>query len=166
MLYLSQSHDRALKRAAIQQYPEECCGLLLGRIETGGDRRWVLAIRPLANQWQPALGVLNQGDGSDQPLDRRRRYWIDPQDLFQVHREARDRGWDVIGVYHSHPDHVAQPSERDRAMAWEGYSYPILSVQRGRVVDVQSWRLQEEGQFRGEPITVTDDIDIQDLELR
>ena len=166
MLQLTRSQYQHLTAHAAQQYPEECCGLLLGPMDGENNRRQVLEVRPVENQWRPDLGVLNGTPTQGQALDRRRRYWIDPKDLLKAQKDARDRHWQVIGVYHSHPDHPAIPSERDRAMAWTGYSYPIVSVQRGQVVDVQSWRLQEDGHFKLEPITVTVDTDREDLELR
>ena len=60
---------------------------------------------------------------------------------FAVEEDARTRGLDVLGVWHTHPDHPAHPSETDRAAAWEGWSYVIASVERGEVADVRSWRL-------------------------
>jgi proteasome lid subunit RPN8/RPN11 len=166
MLCLTDRQYHCLRMHAAQQYPEECCGLLLGPIDGESDLRQVLEVRPMENQWRPELGVLSGTTSPDEAVDRRRRYWIDPKDLLKAQKDARDRNWQVIGVYHSHPDHPAIPSERDRAMAWSGYSYPIVSVQSGQVVAVQSWRLQEDGHFKPEPITVTVDTDREDLELR
>jgi proteasome lid subunit RPN8/RPN11 len=158
-LILRRDQQQRIFQQAIATYPEECCGLLLGTIAATGDRRQVHEVRPLANQWSPDLGVLNQADDAGAVLDRRRRYWIDPKDLLKAQRDARDRGWVILGVYHSHPDHPAEPSARDRAVAWSDYSYPILSVRAGQVVDWQSWRLQPDHSFQEEPITVIPDTD-------
>ena len=71
------------------------------------------------------------------------RYELDPRDQLAAERAARDSGREVIGVWHTHPDHPATPSETDRAAAWSGWSYLILSVVRGELAELRSWRLDE-----------------------
>ncbi len=129
--------------------------MLLGVIDPSGDRT-VYEVRPLHNQWTPDQGELMGRTGAPD-LDRRRRYWVDPKDLLTAQGQARDRGWVIVGIYHSHPDHPAVPSECDRTLAWNGYSYPILSVRQGRGDDFQSWRLDENQQFQPEPIEIRSD---------
>jgi proteasome lid subunit RPN8/RPN11 len=69
------------------------------------------------------------------------RYELDPRTMLEADRDCRARGLEVVGVWHSHPDHPAEPSETDRAGAWEGWSYIIVSVARAAVGTMRSWRL-------------------------
>ena len=86
---------------------------------------------------------------------RHNRYVISPQSLLAAQREARASGLDIVGYYHSHPDHPARPSEFDREHAWPGTSYVIVSVSEGKAVDCRSWRLRDDRDgVRGrEPVT-------------
>lgn len=86
------------------------------------------------------------------------RFWIDPKDILRAQRQARDLGLAIVGVYHSHPDHEAVPSECDRAIAWSDYSYLIVAVHHGSATDVQSWTLDEHRQFRLERMGVSSPI--------
>jgi proteasome lid subunit RPN8/RPN11 len=108
------------------EYPQECCGLILGQ----GDR--IQSIEPMANVWQ----------GENHSL--RDRYAIDPEQMLRCMKAGRESGWEIIGIYHSHPDHPAVPSECDRLQAWPQYRYVILSVAQGQVVDVRTWILEDE----------------------
>jgi proteasome lid subunit RPN8/RPN11 len=74
----------------------------------------------------------------------RDRYEIDPADHLAAEDEARALGLEVVGVWHSHPDHPALPSETDRQRAWPGWSYVIVAVAEGQSVGLRSWRLQGE----------------------
>lgn len=114
-------------------YPEETCGLLLGRDEAGSCR--VIT--------QHAARNLNRERAAD-------RFELDPRDYLAAEQAAAVAGNAVVGVWHSHPDHPARPSETDRAMAWPGWSYLILSVTAGGVVDVRSWRLAGDSFFEEE----------------
>lgn len=115
-----------LRELACAGYPNEVCGLLLGRVE--GEQRRVEVVHPARN-----LNVERARD----------RYELDPRDQLAAEEAARAAGREVLGVWHTHPDHPAQPSETDRAAAWSGWSYLILSVVRGEVADLRSWRLDE-----------------------
>lgn len=143
---------QALQAHAQQTYPEECCGLLLGLTDVINDCAQVQEVRPVKNTWTAAVNPFAEGDRSIEAVSKRNRFWIDPQILLTAQRECRDRGWNVLGVYHSHPDHPAVPSERDRQLAWSGYSYPIVSVNTQQVREIQSWRLNDQGQFSAETI--------------
>ncbi len=116
-------------------YPHEACGLLVGRVD-GAGVEVVRAVR---------AGNLNRERAHE-------RYELDPADHMQTELAARAEGLDVVGVWHSHPDHQAVPSETDRAAAHAGWSYVILSVAPGGVSDVRSWRLRS-GRFREEAIS-------------
>ncbi len=119
-----------LKSMALAGYPLETCGLLLG-VQTA-HRVIVHKVRQARN--------LNTERAHD-------RFELDPRDMLAAEMDARKTGTEIIGIWHSHPDHPAEPSETDRQAAWEGWSYIILSVAKKRVVDVRSWRLTREKQF-------------------
>jgi len=130
---------------------------MLGKNEPDRDRRQVYELLPLQNQWTETVNPFAEQDSSrSEPSSKRSRYWVDPKDLLAAQRYSRDRGWIILGVYHSHPDHPAVPSERDRQLAWAEYSYPIASVASGKVVTIQSWRLNQAGQFESELIQLAD----------
>lgn len=108
-------------------YPEEGCGLLIGREHA--DRRDVLDVLPFENRHDET---------------RERRFLIAPEQFLAGEKAARAAGLDVIGIFHSHPDHPCRPSAFDLEHAWPYYSYVIVSVERGRVVETRSWRLRED----------------------
>jgi proteasome lid subunit RPN8/RPN11 len=122
-----------IRQHGAETYPEECCGALLGRdasSEGGGEKpREILELFPLVNR------------RVDSP---RKRFSVTPQDVIEADRTAQARGMDVVGWYHSHPDHPAKPSEYDREHAWPWYSYIIVSVQKGVPQEMTSWRLQDD----------------------
>ncbi|NJN32360.1 MAG: M67 family metallopeptidase [Synechococcales cyanobacterium RM1_1_8] len=153
MLYLSPAQFQTMADGAIAAYPQECCGLLLGQI-LADDHRQATEIRPVANAWTPELELEHQSHFSPGMIEAHSpqdRFAIDPRDLLKAQKEARAQGWQIIGIYHSHPDHPAVPSERDRQSAWPDYSYLILSVEGGAIADLQSWRLNNHNQFTPEP---------------
>lgn len=142
---------QTLKDQGEQTYAQECCGLLIGysSFEDGIWHRTVQTIKPTQNVWNEQTDLPNA-----EGLSTTRRYSIVPEELLRAQKVARTQGCDIIGVYHSHPDHPAVPSECDRKWAWPQYSYIILSVQQGIACDVRSWILDEHGQFQPEPLIV------------
>lgn len=109
-------------------YPHEIVGVLLG---ADGDPRCVAR----------AVQVPNVSEE-----DHKRRYFVDPLEYARIEREADARGEAVLGFYHTHPDHPARPSEEDRrwaVLSWPGYSFLILSVEKGRATVWTSWRIEE-----------------------
>jgi proteasome lid subunit RPN8/RPN11 len=129
MLRISQSGLETLRRFARQAYPEECCGVLLGRAEANANR--VLLVAPVAN-------IADSGRDS--------RYQIAPEELIRLQRTAREQGLSIVGFYHSHPEHAAQWSQSDLEQAyWTSCSYVIISVhaQDGHVTvqNTRSFRL-------------------------
>lgn len=153
VLILDPNTLHALRAHAERTYPEECCGLLLGRslAPAGEAARCLLDCVAADNAWDAeAAAVVASLRGEAEPTAKERRYWIDPQVMLQVQRQARDRGCDIIGVYHSHPDQAAVPSACDRDLAWPDYSYVIVAVAAGQAVDVRSWQLDEHHQFQAE----------------
>ena len=145
-----------IQNHAERTYPEECCGLLLGQVKRDSPEVKVLIeVWETANAWDSQLAETTETftpEESGRSLTKSRRYWIDPKDLLNAQRSARDRGLDIIGIYHSHPDHPAVPSECDRTLAWAGYSYMIVSVQQGTAQDTRSWQLNESHQFHAETL--------------
>lgn len=109
-------------------YPEEGAGLILGVLD--GERKQVRAILELANAREDSA--------------RHNRYLITPQDMLRGEQEAESLGLEILGVFHSHPDHPNLPSEYDREWAVPWYSYMITSVNAGQAIESRSWRLVED----------------------
>ncbi|WP_414528651.1 Mov34/MPN/PAD-1 family protein [Nodularia chucula] len=128
-------------------YPEECCGLILGYL--GRDGKTVIDIIPTENAWNTQA---EDFPGEYKVQTTRSRYAIAPQVMLQAQKTARERSLNIIGIYHSHPDNSATPSECDRLYAWEEYSYIIVSVQNGKATTVKSWTLDHHHQFQPESI--------------
>jgi proteasome lid subunit RPN8/RPN11 len=134
-----------------ETYPHECCGALLGRDSTAvpdisrgkgavASAREILQLFPLVNR------------RDDSP---RNRFSVTAQDVLEAEKAAREQGLEVVGWYHSHPDHPARPSEYDRDHAWPWYSYIIVSVQNGAPQDMTSWRLNDDrAEFSPEGIEI------------
>jgi proteasome lid subunit RPN8/RPN11 len=151
-----------IQKHAEQTYPEECCGILLGTInqqpnnQQKNGQKTLVEIVPTANAWSEAVAAELQDSQLIQPsrhpaeTARRDRYWIDPQDLLKAQQTGRDQGLQIIGIYHSHPDHPAVPSESDRILAWSSYSYLIVSVVQGKATETLCWCLNEQHQFEAE----------------
>ncbi|ASC69243.1 hypothetical protein XM38_001700 [Halomicronema hongdechloris C2206] len=155
-LVLTADHLHQMRSHGERMYPEECCGILVGQLLPDAGQRQLLELHPADNDWRPDVDVddgnPSGAQGESQHLSRTRRYWIDPRRLLQIQRYARDRNLAIIGIYHSHPDHDAVPSECDRTLAWPDYSYVIVSVHRGQAVDVRSWQLDETHHFQPDPL--------------
>lgn len=115
-------HDHAK-----EAYPEECAGLLVG-MDAGG-------MKIVVDVWKAE---------NTHEEERSRRFLIDPKVYMDLEEKARERDMDVLGIYHSHPDHPAEPSEYDRDHALPGWSYVIASVSKGGVQDMRSWVLKED----------------------
>ncbi|NEO84646.1 MAG: M67 family metallopeptidase [Spirulina sp. SIO3F2] len=122
-------------------YPEECCGLLLGQRDTMGNPQ-LEVVWPTHNTWDNVQQVdLAAIAGEERTGARSRNFAIAPVDLLQAQRIARGQSWDILGIYHSHPDYPAQPSDFDRAIAWEQYLYLIVSVRDGQIERGRMWQL-------------------------
>lgn len=128
MLNLSKSCRESIRAHGEDAFPEECCGAMLGRDREDGTREIVDVIA--------APNTVT--------AQRRRRYLLDPEVLLAAERTAHRRGLDLLGIYHSHPDHPSTPSETDKQHAWPFWSYVILSVRDGRDAGLQSWRLRDD----------------------
>jgi proteasome lid subunit RPN8/RPN11 len=126
MLKINKPAYASLRRHGEETYPHECCGVLLGRMEDDGTRLVTSVARA----------------GNTRTDSAHNRYNIDPKELIRIQREGRNRGEDIIGFYHSHPDHPAQWSQTDLAEAhWFGCSYVISSVEKGKALLTNSIEL-------------------------
>lgn len=122
-----------------QSYPDEGAGFVLGRVD-GQDRNGA--------QIYAAPNVREQAA-------RARRYLLEPQEMLKAEQSAAAAGLDVIGIFHSHPDHPSQPSEFDREWALPWFSYLITKVEKGKAVETRSWRLSDDrAQFSEEFISI------------
>lgn len=134
-------YEKILKHAK-DSYPHECCGALLGLAKTDGANKKVTRARPLTNT--------NKERAKD-------RYEIDPRELLTVEKEARGASLEVVGIYHSHPDHPARPSQFDRDRGWPDYSYIIVAVEGGEKTLVKSWSfIEEDDPFNEEELNIVD----------
>jgi proteasome lid subunit RPN8/RPN11 len=126
MLKLTQAEYAAIRRHGEETYPHECCGVLLGRTDDAGARIVTSTARC----------------GNTRTDSPQNRYNIDPGELVRIQRQGRERGEDIVGFYHSHPDHPAHWSRTDLAEAhWIGCSYVITSVEKGSAAITNSFEL-------------------------
>lgn len=131
-----------IKRQAQSEYPKECCGLLIGRIEDNGRTRVVAETYPVSNAWAESDTM-------------HRRMMITPQDYMRAERQFARQGLGVVGNYHSHPNHPAVPSEFDleNLAPWPTMSYIVVSVLDGRAGMLRSWELEaDRSRFNEEEI--------------
>ena len=144
MLKIPDSISQEIRRHGEETYPLECCGVLLGEVDLDvNERRVSLAIRC----------------GNMRTDSAHNRYLIDDKELLAAQKTARERGEDIVGFYHSHPDHPAQWSQTDFAEAhWIGCSYVITAVAKGKAEITNSFLLdgstEEDKKFVDEKIEV------------
>jgi len=129
MITMGSDQWDAIRRHGEADYPHECCGLLIGSFEATGCKV-ANEIFPISNAREDAA--------------KRNRFLIAPEDVMRGETHARKARRDVVGIYHSHPDHPAVPSTFDLEHAWPVYSYVIVSVRQGRAEDVCSWELRSD----------------------
>jgi proteasome lid subunit RPN8/RPN11 len=127
----------AIEAHGAEGYPDEICGVMLGTL---ADRA-VTEVRRARN-----IIVERSRD----------RYEIDPRDHIRIQREADAAGMDIVGYYHSHPDHPAQASRFDTERAWSGYVYVIVAIHGGNPVDANAFVAEQDGgPFRSEPFEIS-----------
>ncbi len=116
---------------AVSTYPEECCGLMF-RSSSNGDEgmKKVQRLERMKNAYEPS--------------ERYHRYTIDPKEFLEAEKRAEERGEEIVGIYHSHPNAPAKPSEFDRNHAWPNLSYIVVEVRNGQVLETKSWILRED----------------------
>jgi proteasome lid subunit RPN8/RPN11 len=143
MLRINFEDYEALRAHGEETYPNECCGVLLGKNVTGAGNHVQQIVRA----------------GNTRTDSAHNRYHIAPQELVKIQRQARNLGLDIVGFYHSHPDHPAQWSQTDFAEAhWLGCSYVITSIEQGKAATTNSFLLRGTGEddkkFEDEPIQI------------
>ena len=124
-------------------YPDECCGFIVGTL-TDPQNKTAETIIPCENQFDDN--------------EKFHRFLIRPEEMLKVQRNAARSGKDIIGFYHSHPDHRAIPSEYDREHALPVYSYVIASAVNGKTVETLCWTLDEESRFQSEEINIIEGL--------
>jgi proteasome lid subunit RPN8/RPN11 len=142
MLRITFNDYEAIRRHGEETYPHECCGVLLGSFSDGAR-----------------VVTSTARCGNTRTDSAHNRYNIDPRELVRIQREGRERGEDIVGFYHSHPDHPAQWSQTDFAEAhWIGCSYVITSVEKGKAAVTNSFDLtgtdEDNKKLVGEPIEI------------
>jgi proteasome lid subunit RPN8/RPN11 len=147
MLKLSEPIYNALRKHGEETYPHECCGVLLGRSVQNADNLDI-------NTVEDAVRA-----GNTRTDAAHNRYHIAPQELIKIQRQGRERGLDIVGFYHSHPDHPAQWSKTDFEEAhWLGCSYVITAVANGVAQQTNSFLLtgtnEDDKSFKDETIQV------------
>lgn len=128
MIVLPTGLRDAIAQQAQAEYPEECCGLMLGRLDD--ERKVVEELLPISNARESEA--------------RRNRYLIGPTEMLRGERQARLRGLDIVGIYHSHPDVPSVPSQFDLDHAWPTYSYVIVTSTSSATGLMRSWVLRDD----------------------
>ncbi|MEM1366847.1 MAG: M67 family metallopeptidase [Cyanobacteria bacterium P01_H01_bin.15] len=152
------AHMAFLRAYSAANYPDECCALILGK--SGEGTREVQEIYPVQNAWTEESATLWQ-DTELHPQAQKGtpgdRYAIKPAEMLNAQKYAREQGWGIIGIFHSHPNSSPKPSQLDSAIAWSEYVYVILSVMQGRAGSLAAWQLDKETQFQAvEILTIVD----------
>lgn len=127
MIQLEAQHQDEIRGHGERDYPDECCGLLFGRFAENGMK--------ICSETYPISNAREEEA-------KRNRFLIRPEELMRGEKEAAGKSLDVIGFYHSHPDHPAAPSQYDLEHAWPLYSYIVVSIDSGRAEDLRSWEMQ------------------------
>ena len=143
MIKLSAELRSEIERHAEREYPHECCGLLVGRIEDEGRTRIIHAAVPVANTFA------DEGE-------RHHRMSIEPLEYARAERRYAAEGLGVVGNYHSHPDHPAVPSQYDleHLAPWPTMSYIVVSVREGKAAGLRSWELEaDRSRFNEEEVS-------------
>lgn len=130
MIRLRDEHVAAIRAHGEATYPNECCGFLLGRSEDG--------VKIVAS----TRAAKNTRDDSP-----RNRYLVEPGEYHEAEQAAEAAGLELVGIYHSHPDHPARPSQFDRDHASPWFSYMIVAVHGGKAVDLTSWEVIDPDEF-------------------
>ena len=136
-LNISRELAERIGRHGAETFPHECCGALLGRDEASDGKAGGTPWREV----RELFPLVNRRDDSP-----RNRFAVTAEDVLEAEKAARKHGLEVVGWYHSHPDHPARPSQFDREHAWPWYSYIIVSVMSGEPADMTSWRLNDDRQ--------------------
>jgi len=147
VLVIGNAHEREIREHGARAYPNECCGAILG-VVSESDEKIVRALLPLSNR--------REGEAA------RTRFLVTAEDYRWAEQQARAQGLEILGFYHSHPDHPARPSEFDRDHAWPWYSYIVVRVAAGRAEEMTNWVLADDrSEFVPEDWTAPGSMDPQ-----
>ncbi len=138
-LILSPELRLQIQKEGEASYPNECCGILIGRDHTAPGPDGQATPRRVVDR-------LEAGRNTVESNEQYHRFSIDPLQQLKAERAAEAEGKAILGYYHSHPDHPARPSEYDRAHAWPFYSYVIVSIAKGKADAMTSWVLDDQSQ--------------------
>jgi proteasome lid subunit RPN8/RPN11 len=151
-LKMSTEVAQKIRQHGAETYPHECCGALLGRDEVEGDSTTAGGVQLPLREILALFPLVNRRD--DSPHNR---FSVTAEDVRDAEKAAREKKLDVVGWYHSHPDHPARPSQYDREHAWPWYSYVIVSVAGGKPEEMTSWRLSDDrSDYASEEIAIRD----------
>ncbi len=137
----------SIRQHGREAYPNECCGILVGKVKAKADDdgKEVMEAAKVSNlRTDPEKADRLLPRDSAELETERNRFLIDPKEQMGIEKDARERGLEVLGYYHSHPDHPARPSDYDRDHGWPWYSYVILNVSQGKPGEMTSWVLKED----------------------
>lgn len=155
MITFSAAVAQAIAAHAEATYPDECVGLLLGYLTDTHKR--VVAAYPVENRWEGQVTLAE----TDNAESRRDRFYLDPRDYLRADRAAQAQGLDVVGCYHSHPDHPAHPSGRDlvgaQGIGGSSFAFVIQRVDQGVATELKSWLLLDDtSAFEPEELIMAD----------
>ena len=140
MITIKQKLTDEIKLHGESEYPSECCGMLIGKLLPGGNKT-VEKLLPISN--------------AREEENRHNRFLITSEEMMRGELAARKHKLDIVGFYHSHPDHPAVPSDYDREHAWPTYSYIIVAVGEKKAGDFFSWELENDrSHFNAENLTI------------
>jgi proteasome lid subunit RPN8/RPN11 len=129
-IVLDQQMFEEMRAHAVSTYPEECCGLMFGSLSNDGGQKKVTRLRRMKNAFESS--------------ERYHRYTIDPKEFLNAEKEADEKGDEIIGIYHSHPNSSPRPSEFDRGHAWPTLSYIVIEVGEQKAGETKSWILKDD----------------------
>ena len=138
MILFEEEVLETMKKDALNNFPFECCGFLFGHVD--GETRFITSVLVTKNNSME---------------DQQRRFSISSEDYIHAENFAWENKLTLLGIYHSHPNHPAVPSEHDRQAAQPFFSYVIISVMDNHISGLRSWRLNDEPQFEEEQIDHT-----------
>ncbi len=151
ILKVELKHLTAIKQHSLDCYPHECCGLLVGKINQ--NEKILVKVIATKNDWENQQHLFS--DFVTKPhRNLQDSFSIAPETLIKIQQQARQENLHIIGVYHSHPNHPAIPSSFDQAIAWQTYSYIIVSVREQETKELLNWSLNSEGKFVEEKIEI------------
>jgi proteasome lid subunit RPN8/RPN11 len=146
-LTITKEAQAVIYNDSLSSYPYECCGFLFGKEEN--EERIITLAKEVINSKEE---------------NKERRFEISSKDYMKAERFADENNLTMLGVYHSHPDHPAVPSEHDLKQALPFFSYVIVSVRKGKLHNILSWRLNDKGMFVEETV-ITESVNKENINL-